>query len=134
MRIEILQNGAVVNTVLAPDLASAQAIFGGSCRAAAVQDAPPVDPCAWLIDIGPFYDRFGSAKMAVLTSPDASLKAILADVNIRKWVDLKRPDVVQALAYVVSVVPAVTPALQTAILTTPVTAEENRALRKQYFS
>lgn len=94
----------------------------------------PADPCEWLIDLGPFYDRFGAAKMAVLTSTDASLKAILQDVNIRKWVDLQRADVAQALAYVGSVVAAVTPALQTTILTTPVTAEENRALRKLYFS
>ncbi len=91
------------------------------------------DPCEWLIDLGPFYDRFGAAKMAVLTSTDASVKAILQDVNIRKWVDLQRPDMAQSLAYVGSVVAAVTPALQTAILTTPVAVEENRALRKLYF-
>lgn len=95
----------------------------------------PTPPAwAWYIDIGPFYDRFGGAKMAVLTSTDAGLKAILADLNIRKWVDLERADVAQALAYVGSVVPAVTPALQTAILTTPVAEVENLALRKLYFS
>lgn len=95
--------------------------------------AAPVDPCQYLIDIGPFYDRFGSAKMAVLTSADATVKAILSDVSIRKWIDLKRSDVASSLAYIGSVVPALTSTLQTAILTTPVTAEENRALRKSYF-
>lgn len=97
---------------------------------------PPPEPPVWqwYIDIGPFYDRFGAAKMAVLTSTDAGLKAILSDLNIRKWVDLKRADVAQALAYVGSVVPAVTPALQDAILNTPVADIENLALRRLYFS
>lgn len=100
--------------------------------------APPVppvvvDPCEWLIDLGPFYDRFGSAKMAVLTSADAGVKAIMADVAIRKWIDLQRTDVASSLAYIGSKVPSVDAALQTAILTTPVSADENRALRKQYF-
>ena len=94
---------------------------------------PPVDPCQWLIDIGPFFDRFGAAKMAVLTSSDAAVKAILQDIQVRKWIDLQRADVISALAYVGSVVPAITPALRTAILTTPVTASENMALRRLYF-
>lgn len=89
----------------------------------------PVDPYLWLTDIGPFFDRFGSAKMAVLTSPDAVVKAIVSDVSVRKWVDLKRVDVAQSLAYIGTVVTAVTPALQASILTTPVTATENAALR-----
>ena len=95
--------------------------------------APATDPCAYLIDLGPFYDRFGAAKMAVLTSTDAGVKAIIADLNIRKWVDLQRADVASGLAYVGGVVPSVDAALRTAILATPVTAEENLALRKLYF-
>jgi hypothetical protein len=94
---------------------------------------PSVDPCQWLIDLGPFYDRFGAAKMAVLTSSDAGVKAILNDVSVRKWIDLQRADVGTSLAYIGSVVPALTGALQTSIRTTPVGAEENRALRKLYF-
>lgn len=100
--------------------------------------APPVppvvvDPCEWLIDLGPFYDRFGVAKMAVLTSADAGVKAIMADVAIRKWIDLQRTDVASSLAYIGSKVPAVDAALQAAILTTPVAHEENLALRKLFF-
>lgn len=107
--------------------------YDGTAFHAPEPPIPPADPCEWLIDLGPFYDRFGAAKMAVLTSSDAALKAILQDVNIRKWVDLQRADVAQALAYVGSVVPSVTPALQAAILTTAVSDEENRALRALYF-
>ena len=94
---------------------------------------PVVDPCEWLIDIGPFYDRFGPAKMAVLTSTDAGVKAILSDTGVRKWIDLKRTDVASSLAYIGTKVLAVDATLQTAILTTPVAVEENRALRKLYF-
>jgi len=92
-----------------------------------------IDTAEFLIDIGPFFDRFGVAKMAVLTSPDAAVKAILSDIQVRHWVDLKRPDVAQALAYVGGVVPSVTAALQTSILTSPVIAAENMVLRKLYF-
>ena len=100
---------------------------------APTQPTPPADPCEWLIDIGPFFDRFGAAKMAVLTSADAGVKAILSDVQVRKWIDLKRADVASSLAYIGSKVPSVDATLQTAILTTPVTAEEKLALRKLYF-
>lgn len=111
--------------------------WDGTQFIAPIQPEPepvPAPAWEWFIDLGPFYDRFGATKMAVLTSADPGIKAIIADLNIRKWVDLKRPDVAQALAYVGSVVTSVTPALQTSILDTPVTAEENLALRKQYFS
>ena len=107
--------------------------YDGTSFAAPVAPTPPADPCQHLIDLGPFYDRFAAAKMAVLTSTDAGVKAILQDVSIRKWIDPQRADVASALGYIGSVVPALTGALQTAILTTPVTAEENRALRKLYF-
>ena len=138
MRIEILNSeGAVVNVIIA-DEAFAEAQHPGAWRLAEVQDVPAEpaapSPTEWLIDTGAFFDRFGAAKMAVLTSADAGVKAILADTQVRKWVDLKRADVGQSVAYIGTVVAAVTPALQTAILTTPVSPEENLALRKQFFS
>ena len=96
--------------------------------------APPAPEWEWFIDIGPFFDRFGAAKMAVLTSTDAGVRGILSDLQVRTWIDLQREDVAQGLAYVGSVVAAVTPALQSTILTTPVAPAENLALRKQFFS
>ena len=99
-----------------------------------VPPPPPPPPIwTWYIDLGPFYDRFGDTKMAVLTSTDLGIAAIIRDVNIRKWIDLQRTDVAQSLAYIGTKVPVVTPALQTQILTTPVTAEEQFALRTTYF-
>ena len=101
-------------------------------------DAParpqPAAPWEWLIDIGPFFDRFGAAKMAVLTSADPGVQAIIKDVQIRKWLDLKLPELAQSVAYVGTKVPAVTSKVQGAILNTPVVPAENLALRKLYFS
>ena len=134
MRIEILDGQTVINTINA-DEAFAEANYPGAWRVVPDTPAPaPVNATEWLIDIGAFFDRFGAAKMAVLTSADAGVKAILADTQVRKWIDLQRPDVAQSVAYIGTVIAAVTPALQTAILTTPVSPEENLALRKQFFS
>ena len=91
-------------------------------------------PWEWLIDIGPFFDRFGAAKMAVLTSADAGVQAILKDTQVRKWLDLKLPEIASAVAYIGTKVPAVTQGLQQSILNTPVVETENLALRKLYFS
>ena len=100
-----------------------------------IETAPVVvDPCEWLIDVGPFFDRFGAAKLAVLTSADATVKAILQDIQVRKWIDLKRADVASSLAYVGTKVPAVDTTMQAAILNTPVSAADNLALRKMFFS
>ena len=98
-----------------------------------VAPVAPVDPCEWLIDIGPFFDRFGATKTAILTSTDVGIKAIVQDTVIRKWIDLQRTDVISALVYIGSQIPAVDTTLQSAILTTPVAEEENMALRKTYF-
>ena len=135
MRIEILDaQGAVTNTILATEEFAEQQ-HPGAWRLAEVQDEPAApSPTEWLIDIGPFFDRFDAARMAVLTSADPGVRAILADTQVRKWIDLKRADVAQSIGYIGTVVAAVTPALQTAILTTPVSREENQVLRKQFFS
>jgi hypothetical protein len=94
---------------------------------------PPPPAWQWYIDKGPFFDRFGAAKMAVLTSNDSTIKALLADINNRHWIDLQRADVAQAVGYIGSVVPAVNAALQADILTSPVTETENLALRRLFF-
>ena len=94
----------------------------------------PAPVWEWLIDIGPFFDRFGAAKMAVLTSSDAGVQAIIKDTQVRKWLDLKLPEIASAVAYVGTKVPGVTPELQQSILNTVVEEKENLALRKLYFS
>lgn len=99
-------------------------------------EAPaPQSPPAYLnyIDIGPFFDRFGSQKLTVLISQDQTVKALLADIQIRKWIDLSLPEVQQAVVYIANLIPAVVP-LVPSILATPVQDHENLALRKLYFS
>ena len=137
--IEILDAEGVVQNHIVADEEFAQMHYPDRWRLADVQNEdpnpePPTPAWEWLIDIGPFFDRFGPAKMAVLTSAAPGVQAILKDTQIRKWLDLKLPEVAQSVAYVGTKVPAVTAELQDAILNTPVAEAENLALRKLYFS
>ena len=146
MKYAIIENGIVTNVALAGAPMAANWIetetagigwtYDNGVFTAPVIPTPPVivDPCEWLIDVGPFFDRFGAAKLAVLTSADATVKAILQDIQVRKWIDLKRADVASSLAYVGTKVPAVDTTMQAAILNTPVSAADNLALRKMFFS
>jgi hypothetical protein len=88
---------------------------------------------AWYIDRGPFYDRFGPLKIAILTSTDAGVKAILADLNIREYVDLKRSDVFSGLKYIQTVIPALTDSAISQIINKPVLEAENYALRVKLY-
>ena len=136
MIYEILDTqGNVENTVVADEQFMLDNYPEGNYRQ--VTDTPvqaPAQPWEWLIDIGPFFDRFGAAKMAVLTSSDLGVQAILKDTQVRKWLDLKLPEIASSVAYVGTKVPAVTQELQQSILNTPVAETENLALRKLYFS
>lgn len=138
MRYELFneQGEPTGEVVLADEAFMAANYPTGMYRLEVEPPAPVPEPPVYstYIDLGPFYDRFKSAKLAVLTSNDPGVKAIIADLNIRKWVDLVRPDVASALQYVGTQVPALTAELQTEILTTPVQDHENLALRKLYFS
>jgi hypothetical protein len=91
MIYEILDTqGNVENTIVADEQFMLDHYTEGNYRQ--VTDTPvqvPAQPCEWLIDIGPFFDRFGTAKMAVLTSSDLGVQAILKDTQVRKWLDLK---------------------------------------------
>ena len=96
---------------------------------------PAPDPTEWLIDVGPFFDRFGPAKLAVLSSSDAAVRALVTDLQVRKWIDLKRADVAQGIDLLISKsIPGLDAARKSAILTTPVQPMENLALRKAYFA
>ena len=136
MIYEILDaQGNVENTIVADEQFMLEHYPEGNYRQ--VLDTPdqvPAQPWEWLIDIGPFFDRFGAAKMAVLTSSDVGVQAILKDTQVRKWLDLKLPEIASAVAYIGTKVPALTAKLQSAILNTPVAETENLALRKLYFS
>jgi hypothetical protein len=96
--------------------------------------APKSADTTWLIDIGPFFDRFGAAKMSVLTSANAVAQAIVKDAQVRKWIDLKHSSVAAGIdALIAAAVPGVTAELKSQIINTPPTPEENMALRRVYF-
>ena len=136
MIYEILENGVVVNTIVADEDFMLANYPDGNYRESEQLDQPtvPVPIYEWYIDIGPFFDRFGAAKMAVLTSSDVGVQAIIKDTQVRKWLDLKLPEIASVLAYIGTKVPSVTQELQQSILNTPVEEKDNLALRKLYFS
>lgn len=137
MIYQILDGQTVINTITADaEFMAAQFPEGNYVEVPEVipEVTVVIDPAQYLIDIGPFFDRFGSSKMQVLTSQDVSVKAILSDIQVRHWVDLKRPDVAQSVAYVGSVVNSVNTSLQSFILNSTVEPEENMVLRKLYFN
>lgn len=136
MIYQILDGETVINTIVADPEVMQQHYPAGNYVLVPEPEPAPVPPPVyeWYIDIGPFFDRFGPTKMAVLTSTDSGVKALITDIQIRKWIDLKLPEVAQALAYLGATIPAVTTELQNTVLNTPVAEHENLALRKLYFS
>ena len=62
-------------------------------------DHTPIDPEGptaepfraedWYIGVGPFYDRFGVYKLAILSSADPLVQAVIKDSSVRKYLDLK---------------------------------------------
>jgi hypothetical protein len=92
----------------------------------------PGDPATkWLMDVGPFFDRFSTAKIGILASPDPLVIAVVKDVQSRKWVDLRRPDVAAALDILIDK-NLCTEELKASVLETPVTHIEQVALMVNY--
>jgi len=60
---------------------------------------PPIveDPQAWWIDVGSFVDRLGDQKIPILSSSDAVVQALVKDVQIRKYIDLKNADLASGI-------------------------------------
>ena len=134
--IEILdENENVINTIVASE-EYAEAMYPGHWRVVEMPEppAPPAPVWEWYIDIGPFFDRFGAAKMPVLTSADVGVQAILKDTQVRKWLDLRLPEIEQSVQYIASKVPELTVQLQEQITNMKPAEHENLALRKLYFS
>lgn len=100
-------------------------------------DAPPATvekPTDWLIDIGPFFDRFGVAKKAVRQSTNPDVMYIVGDALIRKWIDLRHPDTIKGVRAISMLEPVCTQAIADYVLSTPVKPEENLSLRTLYSS
>lgn len=97
-------------------------------------DVPPLE-YQWFIDIGPFFDRFGSAKMNILMSTSPVAKAVVTDCMVRKWIDLQNPSVAAGIdALIQAGVAGIDATVKAAVLNTPVTDLERSAAVHQYFS
>ncbi len=86
---------------------------------------PVYDERVWWIDIGPFFDRFGQHKYAILADTSPVVQALIKDSSVRKYIDLKRVDLPAGLAMLVNAGHAID---VQAILTTP-TAEAERHVK-----
>ncbi|OZI44489.1 hypothetical protein CEK29_07085 [Bordetella genomosp. 5] len=120
------EQGAHINTIVA-DLAFVQVHFPDRFE----EIATPlftwdtvVDGRYWWIGVGAFYDRFAGAKIAVLARADPTIQAMVRDTQIRQYIDLKRTDVGQLVAYIAEAVPELTEALADSILNAPTTDDE----------
>ena len=49
------------------------------------EDTAPVDPSRWRIYVGSFFDRFGTAKLAILSDPDPVVQAVIKDASVRNY-------------------------------------------------
>lgn len=86
-------------------------------------DVAAVNPTSWRIYVGAFFDRFDGEKLAILSSSDLVVQAIIKDASVRHFIDLRarRAELEQALNLLVSKGFAINPS---AILDTEPTADE----------
>lgn len=141
MRIEIMDGNTVTNVILASEEFAEQQ-HPGKWRLAEVQDEQPVpeeDPRIWWLDVGPFYDRFGTDAVAIASSDHGACKAVQTLTGVRKYIDLKDPRIAQMIDMLIATAqPAAQPwapgsgpmtvEKKEAILTTP-TAEHERHVK-----
>ena len=61
--------------------------------------APVVDLTRWRIYVGSFFDRFGGAKLAILSDPDPVVQAVIKDASVRNYIDLlgRRDELLQVI-------------------------------------
>ena len=58
-----------------------------------------IDPTRWRIYVGSFFDRFGTAKLAILSDPDPVVQAVIKDASVRNYIDLlgRRDELLQVI-------------------------------------
>lgn len=91
-----------------------------------VEEIPtPVDPALWRIDVGSFFDRFGDAKLAILASENAVVKAMITDASVRKYIALieRKDELTQMLGLLQSLVPGISLDVVAILETEPTEAE-----------
>ncbi len=120
MRYEILDNGLVVNTIVASSEFMAAQYPEGNYRE--VDEPEPVQtPELRHISVGAFYDRFGAAKYAILADTNPMVQALIKDVSVRQYIDLDRADLPVGLQMLVDAGHAID---VDAVLSAPIQPEE----------
>jgi hypothetical protein len=89
-----------------------------------------------LIDIGPFMDRFGDAKLAILKAKKTNddVAAVYEDMTARKYIDIAGEPAKRGVATLQALLPEVTAQVAYNVLKPPVQLSENFALRTTYFN
>ena len=77
----------------------------------------------WWIDVGSFFDRFGSKALSITSSTDPEVAGLVTLVVPRKYVDLQRADLPDLLDVLVRK-ELITEAEKATVLATPTTESE----------
>lgn len=101
-----------------------------------IVDKPKLqEDTAFLVDVGPFFDRFESAQLAVLACPDSTVRAFLESCKVRKWIYTKHPFVSMGIdAIIAAGVVGVNAAMKDRIQNVPARRSEQDALLKLFFT
>lgn len=67
-----------------------------------VMQEPDPEPVKRHISVGAFYDRFGAAKLSILTDTNSLVQALIRDASVRSFIDLDRPDLLAGLQLLVN--------------------------------
>ena len=91
----------------------------------APEQPPVIDPALWRIDVGSFFDRFGDAKLAILSSENTIVKAMITDASVRKYIALieRKDELAQMLGLLQSLVPGISLDVAAILETEPTDAE-----------
>ena len=91
----------------------------------APEQLPVVDPALWRIDVGSFFDRFGDAKLPILSSENTIVKAMITDASVRKYIALieRKDELAQMLGLLQSLVPGINLDVAAILETQPTDAE-----------
>lgn len=99
MKYEILDpQGNVENTIIA-DAAFMQSAYPAGNYRELPDDPAPAE--LRHITVGAFFDRFGAEKINILASTDPVVQALVTDASVRRFIDLDRPDLAQAMQLLV---------------------------------
>lgn len=63
------------------------------------EPATQADPTRWRIYVGSFFDRFGAAKLGILSDTDPVVQAVIKDASVRNYIDLlgRRDELLQVI-------------------------------------